>query len=126
MKKISLTVMLVFILSVMSAGWSMAGTNDTLQTIKKAVSKNPAFEKGREVKWFKVLIQEDGRDKVKITLPIALIEVFVKHSHSPHLNVDMGDSDINLRELFHDLKNLGPMAMIEIMDEGELIKVWLE
>lgn len=126
MKKITLAVMLVFILGVMSAGWGMAGTNDTLQAIKKAVKKNPAFEKGREVKWFKVLVQEDGKDKVKITLPVALIEVFVKHSHSRHLDVDMGDCDIDLREIFQDLKNLGPMAMIEIVDDGEMIKVWLE
>ncbi len=42
------------------------------------------------------------------------------------MKVDDGECDIDLKALFAELKKVGPMALIEIEDEGALIKVWLE
>ena len=42
------------------------------------------------------------------------------------MKLNEGKSNIDLKALFAELKKVGPMALIEIMDEGALIKVWLE
>jgi len=126
LRKSALAVLTVFILGIIVPGILSARPNDTLQTIKKAVKENPSYKEGTEVRWFKVLIQEDGKDKVRISLPIAIIELFMKHSHDRHLDMDLEDCDVNFRDLFRDLKKLGPMSMIEIVEDGDLIKVWLE
>ena len=127
MKKISLVILCVFCLGILAAPAAAANHND-FKAIQKAVKKNPAYEEGKEVKWFKVLIT-DGKTndaKVKVTLPIALVEVLINCTDSRHFKIDDGDCDIDLKAVWTALKQAGPMALIEIRDDGALIKVWLE
>ncbi len=42
------------------------------------------------------------------------------------MKLDGKNCDVDLKALFAELKKAGPMALIEIVDEGALIKVWLE
>ncbi len=102
--------------------------DDDMQAIKKAVKENPAYEAGKEVKWFKVLVTDTrtSKDKVKITLPIALVEAFVKCSGDKHFRMHDNDCDIDFKMLLDELKKVGPMAIVEVVDDDELIKVWFE
>ncbi|MCX6570115.1 MAG: hypothetical protein NT006_01590 [Candidatus Aminicenantes bacterium] len=127
MKKIALVILGVFCLGILAAPAAAANHND-FKVIQKAVKQNPAYEEGKEVKWFKVLIT-DGKTndaKVKVTLPIALVEVLINCTDSRHFKIDDGDCDIDLKAVWAALKQAGPMALIEIRDDGALIKVWLE
>ena len=128
MKKIAILVLVVFVFSLLLTVFLMAGQEDDLQTIKKAVKKNPKYEKGKEVKWFKVLITDNRtkKDKVKITLPISLLEVILECSQNKHWNFRGDDCEIDFKEIFAELKKLGPMVFIEVMEEDETIKIWLE
>ena len=129
MKKTAIVVLILVALSFLFASFVIAKNNEDFQAIKKAVKKNPAFEKGKEVKWFKVLITDahSKKERVRITLPIKLIEIFLKFANNKHLRIDDGwDCDINLEELFNDLKELGSEALIEVREDDEIIKVWLE
>jgi hypothetical protein len=101
---------------------------DDIQVIKKAVKENPAYEPGREVKWFKVLVTDNkaGKDKVRITLPISLVEMFVKCAGDDHVKLDEGHTDIDFGQLLAELKKVGPMAIVEVYEEDETVKVWLE
>ena len=101
---------------------------DDIQAIKKAVKENPAYEPGKEVKWFKVLVTDNkaGKDKVRITLPISLVETFVKCAGDDHVKLDGGRTDIDFGKLLEELKKVGPMAIVEVYEEDETIKVWLE
>jgi len=101
--------------------------DDDMQAIKKAVKENPAYEAGKEVKWFKVLVTDTrtNKDKVKITLPIALVEAFVKCTDNKHFRMH-DECDIDFGVLLAELKKVGPMAIVEVVDEDELIKVWFE
>ena len=105
-----------------------AEDNPDLQAVKKAVKENPNYEKGQEVKWFKVLVTEGSskKAKVKITLPIALVEIFMKSHSGKHLTVHDDDFDLDLKGLFRELKKAGPMALIEISEDDTLVKIWLE
>jgi len=126
MKKATFLALAAFVLAFAFGGIALAEGHDDIQAIKKAVKENPNYEPGKEVKWFKVLVTEDGKDKVRITLPISLVEAFIKCADDKHMHFDHGDCDIDFEQLLTELKKVGPMAIVEIYDEGETVKVWLE
>jgi hypothetical protein len=106
-------------------------SRDSAQDIKKAVKENPQFESGKAAQWFKVLVTDSktGKDKVRLTLPISLVEVMAKYADQDGkhcLKLDREGMNINLRELFAELKKLGPMMFIEVYEEDETVKIWLE
>jgi hypothetical protein len=128
MKKSICLIAAVCVLSVLLGGSSLAGTNDDIQAIKKAVKDNPNYEPGKEVKWFKLLVTDNktNKDKVRITLPISLVEVFVKCAENKHVKLNREDCDIDLQAMLAELKKIGPMAIIEVYEDDETVKVWLE
>lgn len=128
MRKTAVCVLMIFVLGLATAGPLAAKKNPDLQAIKKAVKENPQYKADQEVKWFKVLVHDNrtNKDKVRITLPIALVEVFMKCAENKHLKVNCDDYDLDLKELFQELKKLGPMALIEIYEDEETVKIWLE
>ena len=129
MKKIAVLVLILVTFSFLSANFALADRNNDYQTIKKAVKENPGYQAGKEVKWFKVLITDanTNKDRVKVTIPISLIELFLKCAKNKHWRIDDEfECDIDIEAIFKELKELGPMALIEVYDEGEIIKVWLE
>lgn len=128
MKKSILALFLALALAGAQTPFLGAESKDDIQAIKKAVKENPQYEAGSEVKWFKVLVTDTrtNKDKVRITLPISLVEVFFKLSENKHLCLDHATQDIDFKELFAELKKLGPMALIEVYEEDEIVKIWLE
>jgi hypothetical protein len=128
MKKTSIAILTVLAVALLATPALRGQNHDDFQAIQKAVKQNPAYEEGKEVKWFKVLITDTktGKDKVRVTLPLVLVEVLANCTDGKHMKIDDGGCDIDFKTLFAELKKLGPMALIEIMDEGALIKVWLE
>lgn len=128
MKKVTGLVLMVFVLSFFLPNLLLAEDKDDIQAIKKAVKENPNYKAGEEVKWFKVLVTDNKtkKDKVRITLPISLIETFLKCSQEKYLKINRDESDIDFKELFAELKKLGPMVFIEVYEDEETVKVWLE
>jgi len=57
-KKTSLFILAVFVSIIFLSHFILAKEDFDLQTIKKAVKKNPQYKKGREVQWFKLLIKK--------------------------------------------------------------------
>ena len=127
MKKTTLVILAVLGFGLIAAPVTAANHND-FKAIQKAVKQNPDYEPGREAKWLKILITDSrNRDKrVSVTLPLALIELILGCTDSRHFKVDDGDCEIDLKALFADLKKAGPAALIEIRDDGAVIKIWLE
>jgi len=128
MKKVAIIVLIVFVFTFLLVNLATAKNEDDLQAVKKAVKKNPEYEAGKEVKWFKVLVTDNRtkKDKVKITVPISLIEFFIKCSHDKHMRINRDECDIDLKELFKELKKLGPTVFIEVVEDNETVKVWFE
>lgn len=128
MKKLAVLTIALVALMFALGGFAQAESADDIQAIKKAVKENPNYEPGKEVKWFKVLVTDNkaGKDKVRVTLPLSLVEAFVKCSGDDHLKIDHGRTDIDFGELLAELKKVGPMAIIEVFEEDETVKVWLE
>jgi len=105
----------------------MAEGKYDFQAIKKAVKKNPNFEAGKEAKWFKLLVKDNKTDKtkVRITLPISIVELFVKCANKSRVNID-DECEIDIKDLFKELKELGPSNIIEIYEEEATVRIWLE
>jgi len=118
----------IILLSLLLTTALIAESSDDIQIIKKAVKKNPAYKSGREVMWFKLLITDNRnkKDKVRMTLPVALVEYFLKCTEDKHMRIKRDDCDVNLMDLFRDLKKLGPMSVMEICEKGVTLKVWFE
>jgi hypothetical protein len=128
MKKLAVLMIAAVALTFALGSFVRAEGPDDIQAIKKAVKENPNYEPGKEVQWFKVLVTDNkaGKDKVRITLPLSLVEAFVKCADDDHLKLDHGKTDIDFGQLLVELKKVGPMAIIEIFEEDETVKVWLE
>ena len=128
MKKVASLVLILFVLGVFLPNLLLADSKDDIQTIKKAVKKNPEYKAGEEVKWFKLLVtdNETKKDKIKITLPISLVEILLECVDEEDLDIDGDECEIDLKELLKELKELGPAVLIEITEDGETIKIWFE
>lgn len=128
MKKVAILVFIALAFSPLFANPLTADSRDDFQVIKKAIKENPNYEQGKEAKWFKVLVTDarTNKDKVRVTLPISLVEVLLNCSHDKHLGIHNKECNVDFRKLFTELKKLGPMVLIEVFDEDEIVKVWLE
>ena len=128
MRKITLLILTLFVVGLISVNTAVAEDKDALQAIKKAVKENPYYSKGKEVRWFKLLVTDEitKQDRVKLTLPIALVEMFLNACDDDDLQIQDQDLDIDVKKMFKELKKAGPMALIEVREKGEVIKIWLE
>jgi hypothetical protein len=127
MKRTTIVILALFALGAIAAP-ALAANSKDFKVIQNAVKRAPAAEKGQEVAWLKVLIQDtrSSEARVKLTLPIALIEALLACTDGKHFKVDDGDCDIDLKAVWTALKKAGPLALVEINDDGAIIKVWLE
>ena len=128
MKKTLLFILVVFVSIIVLSNFILAKEDFDLQTIKKAVKKNPQYKKGREVQWFKLLIMDGDckKDKLEITLPLSLVDLLFECAKDKKMNIDCGDYDLDLRRLYKELKKRGPKSLIEIRGIDGVLKIWLE
>jgi len=128
MKKTSTAILVALVAAFLAGPYLHADSRDDLQAIKKAVKENPAYETGKEVKWFKILVTNNktSKDKVKVTMPIAIVEIFLRFADDKRLRIRESDCDIDLAAVFKELKAMGPMALIEVYEDDETVKIWLE
>jgi len=126
MKRTAIMIMVLLALGLAAPAVSAHG--DDFQSFQKAVKRNPHYEEGREIRWFKVEIRErHSREAgLKISLPVAIIELVLSCGDTRHVRFDDGDCEVDLRALWKELKKAGPMALIELRDDDALIKIWLE
>ena len=131
MKTAKLAILAVLALALVFSVPATTQEKGDMQAIKKAVKENPDAKTDKDAQWFKVLVTDtkSGKDKVRITLPIRLVEVMVKYAGQHEgdcLKIDREGLNINLSEMFAELKKLGPMMFIEVYEEDETVKIWLE
>jgi hypothetical protein len=126
MKKIKVCLAVLLIGLCMVAGlWASA---DDYKVIKNAVKSSEASATGQKsVQWFKILVTDKTGDaeKVKISLPISLVEIMINACPEEKFKVDHG-CQIDIRKIWNELKKAGPLALVEVEDHGETVKIWFE
>ncbi len=129
MKKTAIAIIAILSAAVLAAPAAAARKND-FKVIQAAVKSGAKAEtpEVREPRWFKVLIKDHGSDEaaLRITLPVALVEVVLASSDCRRFKVDESRGEIDLKAVWAALKKAGPMALVEIEDDGAVIRVWLE
>jgi hypothetical protein len=110
----------------LAASIAAAGEEDDLQVIKKAVECSHHGDHGKPAEWFRILITDDksGGDVVKVTLPISLRKILTHVSKDGHHHPCHGDHQKS--EAIKCLEELLPLTLLEIIDDGTKVKVWLE
>lgn len=128
MKRILLITALVLGILFLTVEIFPAVDKDDYQVIKKAVQESGKAEQVKEVKWFKVLVTDSrtGKEKVRITMPVALVEIFARCAENKKVRLGGDACTLNLEQLLAELKKVGPLAIIEVNEEDETVKVWLE
>jgi hypothetical protein len=135
MKRTAIVILAVFALGALAAP-AAASHSKEFKVIQNAVNGPPAGQKakehekgrGHEARCLKVLIKDDGPDggELRLTLPLALIELVLAESDGHHFKVHDDDCEIDLRAVWKALKKAGPHALVEIKDDGAVFRVWLE
>jgi hypothetical protein len=105
-----------------------AGASDDYKVIKNAVKSSETSASGQKsVQWFKILVTEkDGsKEKVKISLPISLVELMINACPEEDFKIEHG-CHIDIKKVWSELKKAGPLALVEVEDHGETVKIWFE
>ena len=120
--------LVVFLFAFVAAAGLFASAADDYKVIKNAVkSPEPSRAGQKNVQWFKILVTDGNGDheKVKITLPVSLVEMMLNSCPDKKFNFDH-DCEIDMKRVWNDLKAAGPLALVEVEDHGETVKIWLE
>lgn len=126
MKKYAAWAAAVAVMVCLAAPVLAGGNEDDLKVIKRAVRGDSSCEPGRPAKWLKVLVIDNktGAETLKLTLPISLAKLLANCDKDRHVHMDKADVDI--ASALKDLEELGPMTLLEIVDDETTIKIWLE
>lgn len=127
MKKTIVTVLAMLVVLALAAGL-YAGRNEDYKVIKNALHGVVDGGGGRQpARWLRIEVQgEKGAgENVKISLPVSLMEMIIRSCPEKRFHVDHG-CEIDIRKVWSDLKAAGPLALVEVEDHGETVKIWLE
>ena len=129
MKKTA-TALLIVLAAALLAAPSMASEKNRkeLTIIRKAVADTPTPEPAAKPRWFKLVVTDDRchKDVVKLSLPIGLCELFLNKCHDTKVNLDHHLSEIDLDDIWSELKRSALHTVIEVSSGKETVKIWFE
>ncbi len=128
MKKIIIAALAALVALILAFSVFAAAGPDDFQAIQKAVKANPNAVPGKEPHAFRVEVSDvkTGKVDVQITLPIAVIDIISRCVEGESLHIREHGCNIDLKELFRELKALGPTMFLEVTDHDQHVRLWLE
>jgi hypothetical protein len=129
MKKTATALLLVLVAAWVAAPLSAVEKNrGELTVIRKAVMDAPVSERDAKPRWFKLVVTDDRchKDVVKISLPIGLCELFLNKCHDTKVRLDHRLSEIDLDDIWSELKRSALRTVIEVSSGKETVKIWFE
>ena len=101
-----------------------ANSGKDYKVLKNALKDHPV-KKG-DVTWLRISVWEGKKEKVKIKVPIALLELFTD-CVDEKVTIHEGKK-VELKEILRILTKNGPQTLIEIAgdDDDEMVKIWVE
>lgn len=121
MKKNLVLAVFVFITLIFAGSLMYGDSADDFKVIKNGVKS-----KGGAIKSLNVTVYNKTKKKntVKIKIPFALVELF---SDCAGEGIKFkGKHDFDFKKVLKILKRTGPMTLVEIEEDDEVIKVWFE
>lgn len=93
----------------------------------KVIKKASKDKKIGDLNFLKLTVYDTKakKNKVKITLPLALVEMLADCEEDAKI-LDKTKTDLDLKKILSLLKKNGPMTLIEIEEDDQVVKIWLE
>lgn len=93
----------------------------------KVIKKASKDKKNGDLNFLKLTVYDTKakKNKVKITLPLALVEMLADCEEDAKI-LDKTKTDLDLKKILSLLKKNGPMTLIEIEEDDQVVKIWLE
>ena len=88
------------------------------------VIKKAKKSKG-ELNYFKILVTDNKtkKTKVKLTLPISLLDFVADHTDG---DVKFDNCSVDIKKFLKQLKKDGETSLIEVYEDDETVKIWVE
>lgn len=121
MKKNHVLIMVMMVTFLAAAFLVMASSEEDYKVIKNAVKVS-----GGDVTWIKISVfdKKANKETVTVKVPFALLEMFTAEGKDD-LKIKE-KCDVDFKKVIEILKKSGPTTLIEVDEEDELIKIWLE
>ncbi len=121
MKKTYVLVMVIMVTFLAAAFLVMGSSDEDYKVIKNAVKVSSSGE----VNWFKISVfdKKANKEKVTIKLPFCLLEMLTEGKDDLKIKEKC---DVDFKRVIEILKKSGPTTLIEVDEEDQLIKIWLE
>jgi hypothetical protein len=119
-------ILVVFVMVVfMAATLPVLGSAEEYKVIKNAVKNKNT---GGDVTWFRLEVTDKAARKatVKIKIPLSLVEMISDCADEAIDLKTKTKTKVDLKKILQELKKYGPMTLIEVDDEKELVKIWIE
>lgn len=93
---------------------------------ESTAEKSAQIAEGKSVSVLKILVtnSKTGKATVKVTIPLSLAEL-VANCEGEHFNLH-DHCQVDLKKILSELKKNGPMTLIEVEEDDETVKIWLE
>lgn len=102
------------------------GVEEAEELLQSLNSKPREKGSGGKVKFLKVIVEEDGEEKVNISVPIALAKSLLKFIPKSAKN-KLEENDINIREVMDSVESLdGPSTLVDVNDNEDHVQIRLE
>lgn len=120
-------ILVAFVLAAfLAAAFPVLGDSSSEKDYK--VIKNAVKQKKDtgEILCFRVEVtdKKTNKVKVKIKIPMSLIELVADCKDD--LKIGKEKCKLNLKKMLEELKKMGPTALIEVEEDDELVKIWIE
>ena len=119
-------ILMIFVMVVfMAATLPVLGSAEEYKVIKNAVKNKNT---GGDVTWFRLEVTDKTakKTKVKIKIPLSLVEMISDCTDDVIDIKTKTKTKVDLKKILQELKKHGPMTLIEVDDEDELVKIWFE
>jgi len=120
MRKSTFILILCFMITV-TFSLQATGNND-YRVLKNAMKGKSATQK--TATWLRISVTEAGKEKVMIKVPVRLLELF-SDCLDEEITVKDGKK-VDLKEILDVLVKNGPQTIVEINDDDEVVKIWVE
>jgi hypothetical protein len=94
------------------------------------VVEPPVTEKtdAKKAKWIRIHVTEDGKDKVKVNLPLKLVHILTKmHGVMPtDAKMALEDHEIDLTAIIEAIKEGAEGELVNVEDGNETVKIFVE
>ena len=117
-------IILLSALLIIFSGAAGADSNDDYRVIKNAIKKTEVKSSG--VLYFRILVKDNRTEKtkVKIKLPLNLIEFFID-TLDDDISISRYGKKIDFKTVVQLLKKNGPQTLVEVTEEDHTVKIWI-